>query len=210
MTIDLAKTNGSSPPIKAWFDGAYQPGGRAVWGVVVEANGQTVIRKFGYVGCGSKMSSNVAEYGGCIAALQELQKYRGNAVVYGDSQLVIQQLRGAWRVKKGGLYLPYLQRAKALLQRFGREHLKLEWIPSEQNRQAHNLSRQALLRKDLKPGDQKYLLWADLANEVTLDHQRWRDQASDQKQEQPASVNSDSPRTEAILSEEKEVYADEL
>ena len=212
MTIDLAKSNGSSPPIKAWFDGGYDPNrsGRRVWGVVIEVNGRTVVRKFGYVGCGTMMSSNVAEYGGCIAALEELANCRGHAVVYGDSQLVIQQLLGVWGVKKGGLYVPYFEKAKSLLQTLSRERVKFEKIRSKENQQAHNLSRHALLNNDLKPGDQEYLLRAYSGDELTVADQQIRQQTLDHKQDQFVSLTDDPTRAQAILSERKEAYADQL
>jgi ribonuclease HI len=215
MTIDLAKSNGSSPPIRAWFDGACgpNPGGRAVWGVVIEVNGQTVVKKFGYVDVGCKMSSNVAEFCGCIAALEEINKYRGNALIYGDSRLVIEQLSGLIGVKKGGLYVPYLRKAREVLTNLGVERVKFERIPSRQNQEAHKLSRQALFEYDLKPGDQHYKHGASLLNEASpvKSNQRQKDETLDQTPDQSASMGgSDAGRQPTPANPREEAYGEPL
>jgi ribonuclease HI len=215
VRIDLTKTNGSSPPIRAWFDGACgpNPGGRAVWGVVIEVNGQTVVRKFGYVNVGPKMSSNVAEFCGCIAALEEINKRRGNALVYGDSSLVIGQLSGLMGVKKGGHYVRYLQKAKAVLQALGLERVKFEWIKSRQNEEAHKLSRQALFRYDLNPGDQHYVHGAALLNEAcpVKSNPRKTDEGLDQTPDQSASTGGgDAGRPPTPSNRREEAYGEEI
>jgi ribonuclease HI len=156
MTIDLAKTNGSSPPtrkptvsrfrIQAWFDGAcepFNPGGQASWGAIVKVRGQTV--------CGPTMSNNVAEHSGCIAALAEVANHQGHAIIFGDSRLVIEQLNGNSRAKEG-LYVPYYGRAKAIVQAIGPERVRFHWISGEQNRRADDLSRRALVERNAPTG----------------------------------------------------------
>jgi ribonuclease HI len=162
MTIDLAKTNGSSPPtseptvspfpIQAWFDGACEPsnpGGHASWGAIVKVHGQTVFENHGYVGFGLTMSNNVAEYSGCIAALAEVANHQGQAIIFGDSKLVIEQLNGNWRAKEG-LYFPYYEHAKTLLEAIRRERIRFQWIPREENTRADVLSRRALLERGVQ------------------------------------------------------------
>ena len=59
---------------------------------------------------GDRVTNNVAEYRTLIAALERLRAEIGDNVrmsalhVYGDSQLVINQVNGVWKVKK-----PWLQ-----------------------------------------------------------------------------------------------------
>jgi ribonuclease HI len=162
MTIDLSRTNGSSPPtskptvgpfrIQAWFDGACEPsnpGGHASWGAIVEVHSETVFEQHGYVGFGPTMSNNVAEYSGCIAALAEIANHQGDAIIFGDSKLVIEQLNGNWRTKKG-LYFPYYERAKTLLEAIRRERIHFQWIPREENTRADVLSRRALLERGVQ------------------------------------------------------------
>jgi len=93
----------------AWFDGACEPvnpGGTATFGAVIKDKEGTVLSKaHGLVGKGSGMSNNVAEYAGVFHILKYLvSRPPGRVTIHGDSNLVINQLNGKWRVRKG-LYL---------------------------------------------------------------------------------------------------------
>lgn len=77
------------------------------------------------------MSNNVAEYCGFIDAILAVKQLAGPAIIRGDSNLVINQLMGAWRAK-AGLYLPYYQEAVNLLEH-ERDRVTLIWIPREEN-----------------------------------------------------------------------------
>ena len=131
----------------AWFDGAcgpVNPGGNATFGVVVKArDGTVLLREHGYVGHGSCMSNNVAEYAGVLQILKYLAtRPPGRVTVHGDSNLVINQLKGKWRIRKG-LYRSIAMEAKELL-----AHLKglgwqitCCWIPRAQNEECDALSK---------------------------------------------------------------------
>jgi ribonuclease HI len=93
----------------AWFDGACEPvnpGGTASFGVIVKGvDGTVLLRDHGVVGIGKDMSNNVAEYAGVRHILKYLSsRPPGRVTIHGDSNLVINQLNGKWRVRKG-LYL---------------------------------------------------------------------------------------------------------
>lgn len=133
------------PTIDAWFDGCCEPtnpGGHAAYGVVIECDGKTSLMTGGYVGCGSKISNNVAEYAGVIRILEALAEIPGTATIHGDSKLVINQLGGTWK-SRGGLYIPYMQRAKELLGPL-KSRVRFKWIPREQNEMCDGLSKQVL------------------------------------------------------------------
>ena len=103
----------------AWFDGAcgpVNPGGTATFGVVVRnGNGTALLKEHGLVGNGSGMSNNVAEYAGVLQVLKYLApRLPGRVTIHGDSNLVINQLNGKWRIRKG-LYLSIAMEAKELL-----------------------------------------------------------------------------------------------
>jgi len=103
----------------AWFDGGCQPvnpGGTAAYGVVIkEQDGTILVWEHGLVGKGSGMSNNLAEYAGVLHILKYLStRPPGRVTIYGDSNLVINQLNGKWRVRKG-LYLSTAIEAKELL-----------------------------------------------------------------------------------------------
>ena len=133
----------------AWFDGAcgpVNPGGTATYGVMIkEQDGTILVWEHGLVGEGSAMSNNVAEYAGVLQILKYLScRPPGRITIHGDSKLVISQLIGKWRMRKG-LYLSTAKEAKALL-----AHLhncgwetNLCWIPRAQNEECDALSKQA-------------------------------------------------------------------
>jgi ribonuclease HI len=131
----------------AWFDGAcepFNPGGTATFGAVIKDQDGTVLSKeHGVVGKGDAMSNNVAEYAGVLHVLKYLSsRPPGRATIHGDSNLVINQLNGNWRIKKG-LYLAIAIETKELL-----AHLcglgwqiNFRWIPREQNEECDSLSK---------------------------------------------------------------------
>ena len=57
--------------------------------------------------------------------------------VKGDSLLLVEQMRGNYRVKNAGL-IPLYQRARTLVSGIG--HVTFEHIPREQNKDAERLS----------------------------------------------------------------------
>jgi hypothetical protein len=86
------------------------------------------------------------EYSGLIAVLElfaERELFNAEIRVYGDSQLVIQQMFGTWRIKKG-LYIPFAYRARELLSQF--TNIQGEWIQRDRNHVADRLSKAALRR----------------------------------------------------------------
>lgn len=133
--------------IEAWFDGCCEPknpGGYAAAGVLVKVNGVTVWQKGKFIISGPEASNNVAEYYGCAMVLKYITKeeLKGDIIIRGDSQLVIKQLLGEWKVK-GGLYLKYWQRTKELLEPI-KDRVKFEWIKREENDVCDGLSKQVL------------------------------------------------------------------
>lgn len=101
-------------------------------------------------GRGKEMSNNVAEYAGFIAVLgwfAERDLFDADIRILGDSNLVIQQMFGRWRIKKG-LYAPLAYRARELLAKFTK--IRGEWIPRDLNDIADKLSKAALKRAGVK------------------------------------------------------------
>src|ERR1017187_6419077 len=141
----------------AWFDGACRPvnpGGTASFGVVVKDGDSTVLLKEnGLVGKGSGMSNNVAEYAGVLHVLKYLSsRPPGQVTIYGDANLVINQLNGKWRVRKG-LYLSIALETKELLaylHGLGWQ-INLCWIPREQNQECDTLSKGSCQTNDKPP-----------------------------------------------------------
>jgi ribonuclease HI len=87
-------------------------------------------------------TNNVAEYRALVAALEAAREFPARRVrVRADSQLLIRQLEGRYRVKQAHLR-PYYERARALLAEY--EEVDLAHVPREQNIEADALVNAAL------------------------------------------------------------------
>ena len=76
-------------------------------------------------------TNNVAEYESLIAGLEAAREFPAPAItVKADSQLVIRQLQGRYRVKQAHLQ-PLYEKARALLGQY--EEVELVHVPREQN-----------------------------------------------------------------------------
>ena len=97
-------------------------------------------------------SNNVAEYSAIIHGLEWLDRNHLNSsciVLRGDSKLVINQLKGLFKVKAIRIVELY-QRAVKLLSRFQDVHI--EWVERSENKEADLLSRIAYSRYSKKHG----------------------------------------------------------
>jgi probable phosphoglycerate mutase len=92
--------------------------------------------KLNYDHRGNRVTNNEAEYLTLIGALERLSHDLGPAAagstvaVFGDSQLVISQLLGRWKVRKEELK-PLHHQASVLLNRFAR--FELTWHPRKES-----------------------------------------------------------------------------
>ena len=129
---------------RLFFDGAcereYKWGPRcATYGWILTQGNTIVDGGKGIATKGYKATNNVAEYHGLIAGLRACFG-RGitNLMVCGDSQLVIRQMEGKYRVKATHLY-PLYREADRLCEEIG--GVRFKWIPREHNEWADHLSR---------------------------------------------------------------------
>jgi ribonuclease HI len=123
--------------ITAYFDGGARSNpGPAGYGVyIVDDQGNVQAELHGSLGIAT---NNVAEYHGLIAALQwAVERGLTQIIVKGDSLLIIEQMRGNYKVKHEGLKPLYLQ-AKMLVMQIG--DVKFAHVPREQNKDADRLS----------------------------------------------------------------------
>jgi ribonuclease HI len=114
--------------------------GPAAYGVVMrDGRGEVVARLKKYIG---QNTNNVAEYFGLIAALDYAQTHGIPALrVESDSELLVKQMRGQYKVKSEELK-PLFERAKKMSQTL--EVFRIEHVYREQNREADALVNQAL------------------------------------------------------------------
>jgi ribonuclease HI len=120
--------------------------GEAGFGVyVTTAEGEPVAELYGYLG---RASNNVAEYQALIHALQyALAQGAAQVRVFSDSELVVRQIGGQYRVKHPDM-LPLHRQASLLLSRF--RDAKVSHVRREQNKDADRLANQALDEKASK------------------------------------------------------------
>jgi len=114
--------------------------GPASYGVVIrDGRGEIVAKLKKYIG---RMTNNVAEYYGLIAALDYAQSHGVRALrIESDSELLVKQMRGQYKVKSEDLR-PLFERAKKMSQGF--DSFRIEHVYREQNREADALANEAL------------------------------------------------------------------
>jgi ribonuclease HI len=141
----------SAPPagevLHIHIDGASRGNpGEAGFGVHVEdAAGAVRAELYGYLG---RASNNVAEYQALLHALRwALDRGARRVRVFSDSELVVRQVNGEYRVKHPDM-VPLHREASALLRRF--EQAEVRHVPREQNRRADRLANRALDEKASK------------------------------------------------------------
>lgn len=123
--------------IIAYIDGGARGNpGPAGYGVRVEgADGSVLAELHGGLGIAT---NNVAEYNGLLAALDwALENGHRELHVKADSELLVKQLRGEYKVKHPGLQ-PLFVRARLLVMQFDR--VVFEHVRRELNKEADRLS----------------------------------------------------------------------
>jgi ribonuclease HI len=87
-------------------------------------------------------TNNVAEYNGLLAALRWAAEHGVRALhVRADSELLVKQMKGEYRVKNPGLQ-PLYEEARSLVKEIGR--VKFEHVRREFNKEADRLANEAM------------------------------------------------------------------
>ena len=126
---------------KAAVDGGARGNpGPAAWGVAVfDVDGDYVEGHNGLLGCAT---NNVAEYSALIEALKIAEARGAQEVdIQSDSELIVRQILGAYRVKHPDLK-PLYQRAKEIIARF--ESFRIRHVRRNENKHADGLVNAAL------------------------------------------------------------------
>lgn len=127
--------------IVAYIDGGARGNpGPAGYGVRIEDEQGSLLNEFhAYIG---NSTNNVAEYNALLAALRYALEHRHRSVrIKSDSELLIKQMRGEYRVKHPGLQ-PLHQQARALAESLDR--VVYEHVRREQNKDADRLANRAM------------------------------------------------------------------
>ena len=129
------------PSFVTYIDGGARGNpGPAGWGVQIQTEtGETIAELCGAI---DHATNNVAEYSGLIAALEWcIQHGATRAHVRSDSLLLVQQMRGNYKVKNEGLK-PLYGRARLLGANIGR--VTFEHVRRESNAEADRLANAAM------------------------------------------------------------------
>jgi ribonuclease HI len=114
--------------------------GPASYGIVIrDPKGEIIARLKKYIG---RTTNNVAEYYGLIAALDYVHSNNIRALrVESDSELLVNQMRGKYKVKSDDLK-PLFERAKKMSQALS--SFRIDHVYREQNTEADALANEAL------------------------------------------------------------------
>lgn len=136
MILDPPK----KPEVSVFIDGAARgnPGPAGI-GIVVKKGPETLLEIDEYVG---KITNNQAEYQALIRGLEEVLflGYK-SAHFYSDSELLVNQIKGEYKIKKEHLK-PLNLHAKILIKKF--DHFSIAHAHREENKRADKLANQAL------------------------------------------------------------------
>jgi probable phosphoglycerate mutase len=113
--------------------------GPAGYGVRIELEDGRIVELKDAIGIAT---NNVAEYNGLIAALAwSAANGISRLHIRADSDLLVKQMRGEYRVKAPGLQ-PLFEQARALARQIG--HVKFEHVRREFNAEADRLANEAM------------------------------------------------------------------
>jgi ribonuclease HI len=127
--------------IIAYIDGGARGNpGPAGYGVRIETSEGDLVAEF-HAAIGTA-TNNVAEYNGLLAALRyALEHGHGKLLVRSDSELLVNQMLGAYRVKHPGLK-PLHGEARAIAAKIG--EVNFEHVRRERNAHADRLANRAM------------------------------------------------------------------
>ena len=134
-------TTPPSQSIVAYIDGGARGNpGPAGYGVRVETDRGDLIEELcGFLG---SATNNLAEYNGLLAALRYANEHGHRIVrIKSDSELLVKQMIGQYRVKNPGLQVLF-QQAQSLARTL--ERVAYEHVRREQNKDADRLANQAM------------------------------------------------------------------
>lgn len=134
--------------IEVFFDGLCQPinpGGISCYAFIVKNDGRIIYCDYGVAGepFSRDSTNNVAEYTALAKALQWLlaNNYSTKKVeIRSDSQLVVNQLKGDYKVKARRI-LPLYKEVLFLMSKF--QDIQIKWISRDNNREADKLTNKA-------------------------------------------------------------------
>jgi ribonuclease HI len=134
--------------IEVYIDGLCQPinpGGISCYAFIVKEGEKTIYSDYGIAGepFSEDSTNNVAEYTALVKALQWLLANNLGSCrlkIMSDSQLIVNQLTGDYKVKAKRM-LPLYKQVLLLMSKF--QDTQIKWVPREKNREADRLTNKA-------------------------------------------------------------------
>ena len=119
--------------------------GPAGIGVFMQVDGEADPREFyAYIG---EATNNIAEYKALLLGLDEAEKQgAATLTILADSELLVRQINGQYKVKSEGLRPLFLDASRRLR---GFSSVRVAHIPREDNRDADRLANRAIDEYDL-------------------------------------------------------------
>lgn len=124
-----------------YSDGAARgnPGPAGAGAILQGEDGHVIVEVCRYLG---EMTNNQAEYNALLLALEEAQAIGAeNLTIFADSELMVKQIMGEYRVKNEGIK-PLFAKAQKLLRGFA--GYTIEHVPRDENRHADRLANLAI------------------------------------------------------------------
>ena len=124
--------------VHAYTDGAARgnPGESGIGVVLKNEHGAIITKVWGYIG---EATNNVAEYQALIACLKNAAKTKcSRLVVHSDSELMVRQMLGEYKVKNPDLKLMFRKVHKLLAK--APFEFEIKHVPREVNKEADQLA----------------------------------------------------------------------
>jgi ribonuclease HI len=132
--------------LRAWTDGASRgnPGDAGIGVIVKNEAGAVVLEERRYLG---KATNNQAEYTALITCLEQIIErndtlHCDELAVFADSELMVKQLKGEYKVRDEGLKT-HFARVRELLARGG-FRFTIAHVPRAQNKEADKLANEGI------------------------------------------------------------------
>lgn len=136
--------------IEVYFDGLCQPvnpGGIACYAFVIRRDGRSIHSDYGIAAepFSKDATNNVAEYMALAKALEWLiangLNNSGRVEVKSDSQLVVKQMKGEYKIKSKRI-IPLYRQVLLYKSKFP-DGVEIRWVPREENKEADGLTNRA-------------------------------------------------------------------
>jgi len=146
-----------------YIDGAARgnPGHAGIGGVILNIDHEVLLEISEYIG---ETTNNIAEYSALIFALQSLPKFNAQELeIYSDSELLVHQLNGSYKVKNQNLKV-YFGWVKTLLS--GYKKTRIIHVERSKNKMADKLANEAI--DEFLSGEKKQITFDNFPEQKQL------------------------------------------